>query len=89
MGLDAADWADIMIPHIGLGVNPASKKMLKHVPASVMDVACKQLPGYIFDAAYQMKIDGKNAYEVRRKDKRGKVREVEVSISGEAIAIGL
>jgi hypothetical protein len=27
MGLDAADWANIMIPHIRFGVNPAPKKV--------------------------------------------------------------
>jgi uncharacterized membrane protein YkoI len=57
------------------------------VPASVMEVARKQLPGYTLDTAYKMKIDGKDAYEVRGKDKRGKVREVEVSAAGEVLAI--
>jgi hypothetical protein len=33
------------------------------------------------------KIQGKDAYEVRGKDKRGKVREVEVSADGEVLAI--
>jgi uncharacterized membrane protein YkoI len=52
-----------------------------------MEVARKELPGYTFDTAYKMKIDGKDAYEVRGKDKRGKVREVEVSAAGEVLAI--
>jgi len=60
---------------------------IDQVPANVMDVARKQLPGFTFDTAYKMKIDGKDAYEVRGKDKRGKVREVEVSVTGEVIAI--
>ena len=58
---------------------------LDHVPANIMEVARKQLPGYTFDTAYKMKIDGKDAYEVRGKDKRGKVREVEVSADGEVL----
>jgi hypothetical protein len=57
------------------------------VPANVMEVARKELLGYTFDTAYKMKIDGKDAYEVRGKDKRGKVREVEVSAAGEVLAI--
>jgi hypothetical protein len=57
------------------------------VPANVMDVARKQLPGYTLDTVYKLKIDGKDAYEVRGKDKRGKVREVEVSATGEVIAV--
>ena len=52
-----------------------------------MEVARKQLPDLTFDTAYKMKIDGKDAYEVRGKDSRGKVREVEVSATGEVIAI--
>jgi uncharacterized membrane protein YkoI len=60
---------------------------IEQVPANVMEVARKQLPGFTFDTAYKMKIDGKDAYEVRGKDKRGKVREVEVSATGEVLAI--
>jgi len=60
---------------------------LDQVPANVMEVARKQLPGFTFDTAYKMKINGKDAYEVRGKDKRGKVREVEVSADGEVLAI--
>jgi hypothetical protein len=60
---------------------------IDQVPANVMEVARKQLPGFTFDMAYKMKLDGKDAYEVRGKDKRGKVREVEVSVTGEVIAI--
>jgi hypothetical protein len=60
---------------------------IEQVPTNVMEVARKQLPGFTFDTAYKMKIDGKDAYEVRGKDKRGKVREVEVSVTGEVIAI--
>jgi uncharacterized membrane protein YkoI len=60
---------------------------IDQVPANVMEVARKQLPGYTFDTAYKVKIDGKDAYEVRGKDKRGKVREVEVSATGEVLAI--
>lgn len=60
---------------------------LEKVPANVMEVARKQLPGYAFDTVYKMKVEGKDAYEVRGKDKRGKTREVEVSASGEVLAI--
>jgi hypothetical protein len=52
-----------------------------------MEVARKQLPGFKFDTVYKTKIDGKDAYEVRGKDSRGKVREVEVSTDGEVIAV--
>ena len=60
---------------------------LDQVPPKVMEAARKRLPGYTFDTVYKMKIDGKDAYEVRGKDKRGKVREVEVSATGEVLAV--
>jgi uncharacterized membrane protein YkoI len=60
---------------------------LEQVPPKVMEAARKELPGYTFDTAYKMKIEGKVAYEVRGKDKRGKVREVEVSATGDVLAV--
>jgi len=44
-------------------------------------------PRLHFDTAYKMKIDGKDAFEVRGKDKKGKVREVEVSPTGEILGV--
>ena len=60
---------------------------IEQVPPKVMDVARKELPGFTVDTVYKMKIEGKAAYEVRGKDKRGKVREVEVSADGELMAV--
>ena len=60
---------------------------MEQVPAKVMEVARKELPGYTFDTAYKMKIDGKDVYEVRGKDKKGKIREVEVFATGEVLAV--
>jgi hypothetical protein len=52
-----------------------------------MEAARKQLPDLTFDTAYKMKVQGKDAYEIRGKDKRGKIREVELSPTGEVLAI--
>ena len=60
---------------------------LEQVPPKVMDSARKRLPGYTFDTVYKMRIEGRDAYEVRGKDKRGKVREVEVSATGEVLGV--
>ena len=60
---------------------------LEQVPPKVMEAARNALPGYTFDTAYKMKIQGKDAYEIRGKDKRGKVREVEVSATGEILGV--
>lgn len=60
---------------------------IDQVPPNVLEVARKQLPGITFDTVYKMKVEGKDAYEVRGKDKRGKVREVEVSADGKVLEI--
>ncbi len=57
------------------------------VPAKIMDVAKKELPGYNFDTAFKMKIDGKDAYEVRGKNNKGKTREVEIATDGEVLRV--
>jgi uncharacterized membrane protein YkoI len=68
---------------------PASDPIvpIEQVPQTVVEAARKQLPGYTFDTVYKMTIDGKEAYELRGKDKRGKVREVEISATGDVLAI--
>jgi uncharacterized membrane protein YkoI len=60
---------------------------IEQVPARVVEEAKKALPGYTFYAVYQMKVDGKNAYEFKGKNKQGKLREVELSATGEVLAI--
>ena len=82
-------FAALLILATGCKSEPKSDDLvpIDQVPATVMESARKQLPGYTFDTAFKMKIDGKDAYEIRGKDKRGKVREVEVSATGEVLAI--
>ena len=46
-----------------------------------------ELPGIPFDRAYKIDVNGKDAYEIRGKDCRGKIREVEVSTSGEVLEV--
>ncbi len=74
LGCDQAPTSDQIVP-------------LEQVPPQVMEAAKKELPEFKFDTAFKMKIDGKDAYEVRGKDKRGKVREVEVSATGEILGV--
>ena len=68
---------------------PASDQIvpIDQVPANLMEIARKELPGINFDTVYKMKVDGKDAYEIRGKNKQGKVREVELSASGEVLEI--
>ena len=73
-GCDSAPTSDDIVP-------------MEAVPAGVLEAARKELPGLTFDTVYRIKVDGKDAYEVRGKDRRGKIREVEVSGTGEVLGI--
>jgi hypothetical protein len=57
---------------------------LEEIPTPVMKVAREKLPGINFHEAYRKK-DG--TYEIRGKDKTGKVREVEVKADGTFVAL--
>ena len=60
---------------------------IESIPANLMEIAKKELPGITFNEAFKMKVDGKEAFEIRGKDKRGKVREIELTTTGEIIEI--
>jgi len=57
---------------------------LEQVPEPVMEAARQSLPEVTFDQALQ-RSDGR--YEVRGKDKTGKVRDVDISANGEVLEI--
>jgi len=57
---------------------------LEDVPAPAMKTAKEKLPGITFTEVF-LKSDG--TYEVRGKDKNGKVREVEVKADGTFVAL--
>ena len=60
---------------------------IDQVPAHLLEIARKELPGITFDTVYKMKVDGKDAYEIRGKNKQGKIREVELSATGEVLEV--
>ncbi len=60
---------------------------LDKLPAGSLAEASKALPGVTFDRARKAKLDGKEVFELIGKDKRGKVREVEVSTEGKVVAV--
>jgi uncharacterized membrane protein YkoI len=66
------------------GEGPKTIVKLEDVPAPAMKTAKEKLPGLNFHEAY-LKKDG--TYEVRGKDKNGKVREVEVKADGTFVQI--
>ncbi len=67
--------------------DPAKSVPIDEVPPKLMEVARKELPGLNFDRAYKIEVDGKDAYEIRGKDSRGKIREVEVAQDGTVIEV--
>jgi hypothetical protein len=61
---------------------------LDQVPSPVMEVAKKNAPpGVKLDSARKFTLNGEEVYEVRGKDQRGKIREVEISASGKLLEI--
>jgi hypothetical protein len=60
---------------------------LDRVPAQVKDSAIKALPQVKFDSAWKSTYHGQPVYEVRGKDKSGKIREVEVTPDGKVLEI--
>src|SRR3954463_3826844 len=57
------------------------------VPPGSMEAATKALPGVKFSEVQKAKFNGQYAFEIRGKDKRGKIREVEVSTEGQILEI--
>ncbi|HVX62324.1 MAG TPA: hypothetical protein VHC19_17030 [Pirellulales bacterium] len=60
---------------------------ISDVPKEILKVAQERLPNIKFDQAWKTKFKGQDAYELRGKNDRGKVREVEVSLSGEVLEV--
>jgi hypothetical protein len=60
---------------------------LDQLPAGSLEAATKALPDVKFDQARKAKFNGRDAIEIRGKDNRGKIREVEVSTSGQILEI--
>jgi hypothetical protein len=60
---------------------------LDQLPPGSLEAAAKAVPGVEFNQARKAKFNGQDAFEIRGKDKRGKIREVEVSTSGKILEI--
>lgn len=65
----------------GCGEKPPPKTAmeLKDVPPEIMKVAKEKLPGVKFDTAYK---EPNGSYELRGKDRTGKVREIDIKPDG-------
>ena len=69
----------------GCGARPAEKLVpLETVPAKVLETAREKLPDVEFHQALKRDAD---RYEVRGTDKRGKVRNINLTAAGEVLEI--
>jgi outer membrane lipoprotein-sorting protein len=60
---------------------------LDQVPAAAVDAAKKKAPDVNFTTAFKVKFEGQDAFEIRGKNKQGKIREVEVSPAGQVLEV--
>ncbi len=67
------------------GIEDSTTITVDKVPASVMEVAKKELPGVEFEQAWSGKSGGEAAYEIRGRNEKGKTREVRISASGKVL----
>lgn len=58
---------------------------LDQVPAAALKAAQERAPGVTFESAWKGEVGGKDVYEIRGKTKEGKIREVEVTPTGEVV----
>jgi hypothetical protein len=75
------------IAFAGCGSKPKPDEIVSmdKLPAVVREAAEKALPDVKFQHAVKIQVDGKTAYEVRGKSQKGKIREAEVSETGELL----
>jgi uncharacterized membrane protein YkoI len=55
------------------------------VPAAALKAAQERAPGVKFENAWKETVAGKQVFELRGRTKEGKVREIEVTATGEVI----
>ncbi len=73
----------------GCGGDPQTKVAvpLDQLPPGALDLARKQLPDVKFDSARKAKYKGQDAIEIRGKNREGKIREVEVDLTGKLLEV--
>ncbi len=77
----------LLVCGCGEGAETLEPVALDKLPSGSMEEATKALPDVKFDRARKIRLNGQDVFEIIGKDKRGKVREVEVSTSGKLIAV--
>ena len=75
---------------LGCGSSKPKEKeivAIADVAPDLVEVAKKTLPNVKFDSAYKITVNGEEVFELRGKQPNGKIREVEVSVSGKVIEV--
>ncbi len=86
-GMKAFAVAILFVSGCGEEVESLEPVALDKLPAGSLEAAAKSVPGVKFDRARKAKFNGQDAFEIIGKDRRGKVREVEVSTSGQVLDV--
>jgi hypothetical protein len=60
---------------------------LNQLPPGALDLAKRELPDVKFESARKAKYKGQDAIEIRGKNKQGKIREVEVDLTGKLLEV--
>ena len=73
----------------GCGTRPAPTTVvpLTEISPDLMQVAQKALPNVKFQSARKIQVNGEEVFEIRGKMPNGKIREVEVSVSGNVVEV--
>jgi hypothetical protein len=79
----------VLLAAIGCGEQSVTNEAvpLEKLPPGALDLAKQQRPDVKFDSARKAKYKGQDAIEIRGKNKQGKVREVEVDLTGKLLEV--
>ena len=74
---------------VGCEARPAPTTVvpLSEISPDLMQVAQKALPNVKFQSARKIQVNGEEVFEIRGKMPSGKIREVEVSVSGKVVEV--
>jgi uncharacterized membrane protein YkoI len=73
---------------IGCSESAAERKnpiALDKVPHEIIKIAQEEFPDLVFDSAFTETEDGQPVFELKGKEKSGKIREVEVTKDGKIL----
>jgi hypothetical protein len=81
--------ASVLLAALGCGGQAETKEAvpMDQLPPGALDLAKRQLPDVKFDSARKAKFKGQDAIEIRGKNKEGKIREVEVDLTGNLLEV--